>query len=379
MINYILDNVIGYDLVYRDYRDYRLSSNYRHDINSTDTYYTYTGTDSYDHNNNGFVTYYEYYHDQNANNVLRNTTYVNGTYNYYNYRNYVKTIANIIYSLTYDGSGDEWAFNYQYTQGSNKTPVSGTATTYNYVSTYKATHAQEEPGQGEHTAKPATYLHYFEGEAFFEDPDASFEFSNVPEAEYQSVIVIPATNSTTIAEGGLKLEAGFSFNFASLRQDLVVNMKVRYYVYDAESDTGILYEFDMDPVEFTSADADTSVNPENGVTYYVNGFDASLDTNELDPSLVVTERDSTGYDSTYYTIGHFTESKGPTEETSLLELNEKYKVVASQNGYGGLTIVDEKKMDCSFFEIVFDPVKSPDDANTNYDFRMVVAALFGIY
>ena len=45
-----------------------------------------------------------------------------------------------------------------------------------------------------------------------------------------------------------------------------------------------------------------------------------------------------------------------------------YQVIDSKNGYGGITVIDEREMDCSFYEIVFTIIKSPDDPeDMDYD------------
>ena len=119
-----------------------------------------------------------------------------------NYRNYVDTIVKIVYGLTYDGSGDVWVYDYE--------PIT------NYSIEFKGRDSNGEIiSEASFAAKPATYVRYFPGETLFGEDDVDYQFSNKPIGEYQSILVVPARTITTLLEGGIRLEAGFVFNFMS--------------------------------------------------------------------------------------------------------------------------------------------------------------------
>ncbi|MCI7530314.1 MAG: hypothetical protein MSA47_02460 [Christensenellaceae bacterium] len=65
----------------------------------------------------------------------------------------------------------------------------------------------------------------------------------------------------------------------------------------------------------------------------------------------------------------------PTERSNS-PLNEIYKPIASKNGYGCVSVFNEEMVETSFFEIVLDVEKNPNDPlGTDYSFQV---ALFGL-
>lgn len=290
-----------------------------------------------------------------------------------NFRDYVSTIAYLVYSQTYDGSGDNWVYDFP----------SGNATRISYTfnesqrAKAKLSTLLKESELGSFTAKPATYVKYFPGESFFGDPDATDQFAGKPYAEYQSIVIIPAVSAETTSDGGIKLEAGFVFNFMSQNKNLRINPKIRYCVYDEETNSQFFYEFDADEINFK--DAESFVNAA-GQTCYENDFDFGVDISKLDPSLVKTRVDSTGYKESTYTVGFFKNKElldSVVDETRLTQntnVQNLYKVVESKNGHGGTTVLNEKHIKSSFFEIVFDIVKSETDPEgTDYNFSLVLS------
>lgn len=319
LINYVLDEIIGSDLVAYDYKEYKE------------------------------------YKDQPV-----------------NYRNYVSTIAYLIYKQTYDGSGDDWVYEYNNSE-------EGINLSYTFSGTYTNENGETVTvGPGGYSSKAATYLQYFEGERFFGSFDGKDQFTDIaPYSEYQSVVVIPAISAQTIKDGGLELEAGFVYNFMSKNRDLRIRATVRYYYYDKETQTGQLYEFEMEEINFTDG-ANTFVN-KYGETCYENDFEMTIDVKDLDPSIVETRIDKTGYRMTSYTVDFFDEryvfeDVGEINLTQNEIIQSMYKVMPSQNGFGSVTILDEKKIQSSFFEIALDVVKSPNDPeDTDYRFSMVLS------
>lgn len=297
-----------------------------------------------------------------------------------NFRNYVETIAYLVYSQTYDGSDEDWVYTFP---SGNSTKITYT---FNQEQRIKAqTRADaEDPSsalligeRGSFSAKPATYVKYFPGESFFGDPDATDQFAGKPYAEYQSIVIVPAISAETRKDGGIKLEAGFVFNFMTQNKNLRIIPKVRYCVYNEETGTQFFYEFAADEINFSGAQSFVNAA---GQTCYEDDFDFGVDISKLDPSLVKTQVDSTGYKETTYTVGFFKNKElldSVVNETRLTEqagVQDFYKVVESKNGHGGTTVLNEKHIKSSFFEIVFDIVKSETDPeNTDYNFSLVLS------
>lgn len=290
-----------------------------------------------------------------------------------NFRNYVETIAYLVYSQTYDGSNEDWVYSFP----------SGNSTKITYTfdqeqrGNAKTKGLLNESERGSFMSKPATYVKYFPGESFFGDPDATDQFAGKPYAEYQSIVIVPAISAETKKDGGIKLEAGFVFNFMTQNKNLRIIPKVRYCVYNEETGTQFFYEFAADEINFSGAQSFVNAA---GQTCYEDDFDFGVDISKLDPSLVKTQVDSTGYKETTYTVGFFKNKElldSVVDETRLTEqegVQNFYKVVESKNGHGGTTVLNEKHIKSSFFEIVFDIVKSETDPeNTDYNFSLVLS------
>ncbi len=320
-----------------------------------------------------------------------------------NFRDYVSTIAYLIYSQSYDGSGDTWTYNYTSSKDSS-VKISYTFSVgeraramsaklmsekamdeswFDYNSSNPENSKIYTEVQAGFSARPATFVRYYEGEKLFGDFDAVDQFSGKPYAEYQSIVVDPKISEETLPSQGLELECGFCFNFMTKNKDLKIATKIRYYIYDEETGTGKLFEFDGNTIDFVSG-ANTFENSA-GETCYENDFDFSIDTAELeklDPTLVRHEVQDNDPNTCYYTVPFFKNSeiiqKAKESELSLSsedasKIARLYKVIESEKGYGGLTVLDEKKVKSSFFEIVLDVIKSPEDENTDYNFSLVVS------
>ena len=290
-----------------------------------------------------------------------------------NFRNYVETIAYLVYSQTYDGSNEDWVYTFP---SGNSIKITYTFNQEQRKNA-KAKGLLNESELGSFMAKPATYVKYFPGESFFGDPDATDQFAGKPYAEYQSIVIVPAISAETKKDGGIKLEAGFVFNFMTQNKNLRIIPKVRYCVYNEETGTQFFYEFAADEINFSVAQSFVNAA---GQTCYEDDFDFGVDISKLDPSLVKTQVDSTGYKETTYTVGFFKNKElldSVVDETRLTEqegVQNFYKVVESKNGHGGTTVLNEKHINSSFFEIVFDIVKSETDPeNTDYNFSLVLS------
>lgn len=290
-----------------------------------------------------------------------------------NFRNYVETIAYLVYSQTYDGSNEDWVYTFP----------SGNSAKITYTfdqgqrNSAKTKGLLNESERGSFSAKPATYVKYFPGESFFGAPNATNQFAGKPYAEYQSIVINPAISAETTKDGGIKLEAGFGFKFMSRNKNLRIIPKVRYCVYNEETGTQYFYEFNADEINFNGAKSFVNAA---GQTCYENNFNFGVDVSKLDPSLVKTQVDSSGHKETTYTVGFFQNKEllnSVVDETRLTEkagVQDFYKVIESKNGHGGTTVLNEKHIKSSFFEIVFDIVKSESDPEgTDYNFSLVLS------
>ena len=290
-----------------------------------------------------------------------------------NFRNYVETIAYLVYSQTYDGSDEDWVYTFP---SGNSTKITYTFNQEQRINA-KTKGLLNESELGSFMAKPATYVKYFPGESFFGDPNATNQFAGKPYAEYQSIVIDPAISAETTKDGGIKLEAGFGFKFMSRNKNLRIIPKIRYCVYNEETGTQYFYEFNADEINFNGAKSFVNAA---GQTCYENNFDFGVDVSKLAPSLVKTQVDSSGHKETTYTVGFFQNKEllnSVVDETRLTEkagVQDFYKVIESKNGHGGTTVLNEKHIKSSFFEIVFDIVKSESDPEgTDYNFSLVLS------
>lgn len=366
MIKYILEKVIGTDLVNYDYNIYGPNQiTYAHNINSDITYYINAG-DPYDLNGDNNISFYEYYHDSEG--TTRNINLegkIGGeTYNFYNYRNYIERVASIIYAQTYDGESKDFIYERDMYNGTTKTGM----VTYDYVAAnggVAKVGAVPALERKDSSAKPATFLRHFEGETFFEEisdgvPSGNnYTFKDSPKAEYQSILMI--TNPDVVFE----LEAGIAFNILAYSKDLVINIMIRYYDHNAKT----LYTLQCDPATFESATTviDPTIEDPAKETGYSSDFEVGFNSAwAAADKFIIPHVNKEGYNDL-----------GRDEEINLgTEGAEFYKIIDSQNGYGGITVINENKMNCSFYEIVFDAIKNSNDpVDKDYTFKVTVSPL----
>lgn len=254
-----------------------------------------------------------------------------------NFRNYVSTIAYLIYSQSYDQTGDEWTYvfengatkiSYTFSEADRKTAISCGLSSEGKLNDDKT--KIETDILGSFRSQPATYAKFFEGESFFEETVNGDSFAGKPYAEYQSLILVPANNSITQGEGGLMLLEGFYFNFMSKNKNLKINTTIRFMGINS-SGQKFFYEFEGDQIDFSKGEY-SYVNA-NGETCYENDYFFGIDTNKIDPSLVTHKRASDGYENDYFTVGFFNNDvfKSVTTETRLtdssaFDLQKLYKV-----------------------------------------------------
>ncbi|MFA6860381.1 MAG: hypothetical protein WCR30_03235 [Clostridia bacterium] len=164
------------------------------------------------------------------------------------------------------------------------------------------------------------------------------DFVNSPSQEYQSLAIIPKQRM---------IFQSASLHFQSLNHDLSVNVKMRWFNNDSSEaviqNVGVV---NINQGEYNWETNDNSILAEPpSETQWCDVFNSSL------LSYPATEDE-------FGTLDRQTNSK-------------YYKTIASSNGFGTVGVTNEEACDFSFFEFVFDVVKSPNDpVNTAYDFQV---------
>ena len=404
-IDYILDKVIGIEVVCYDYETYGPNQT---DYREVLIFETQEEREAFEANPN-----------PNLYNVLKKEG--ENYYNYYNYRNYVGRVAEMVYSQVFDGEGE---YKYTYERTYNRKTIKFE---YDFVKSKNLANKEGEEfktlieglkSSASFRPKSVSFLSDYEVNAFFESENAfnmfgeeestdSASFDNSPLAEYQSVVVMQQKEDDF---GGMLMEI-FSPN-----PDLAINLYVRCYLYDESTGKGILCEWKTsDEINFYH---DTSVNgvdtqqsdesqdyvpgkgylykttqkdnDGNPITGYFTDFEVNVNLSQVPEKYQVKGEDLAVDDIQIdrIVIGKFNnyeekdgvrmkaqgESVNGRVEASL-DVAEKpyaYKIIQSQNGFGGITVLDETKAGCSYFELVFDIEKDPTLASQNYDFKLAI-------
>lgn len=421
MIDYILDEVIGTDLVKYDYENYGPSEEneqYFEEINNQ-TKDEFKEIIELDPGEETDAIFNQYIVNLEEGDVIYNAVGYNYlVYNgssgtgvdtkyyfeeYYNYRNYIDRVANIIYAQTYDGQSEE----FEYEREITLTDETNVNVSYDYV---EASSSKIEEGEfaiaekGNFTSTPATFLKDFEGEKFFEEFSESEEdqneytFKDSPKAEYQSILMMLKPDKV------FEIEAGMSFNIMAYDPNLQINIIVRYYYYDADTGTGLMFDNFYNSTEtFTTSTEiydpyeqcygyqsdfevgfDEELAPVGSRGVSNDGFETFIIPPITDQTAIENLNTVWGLNNENYEINlgwdlsNIDEDENITEEmvNKALLASQYYKVIDSQNGYGGLTVLDEGMIQSSFYEIVFDIVKNPTDPiDMDYDFKVTVSPL----
>lgn len=368
LITYILNNVIGAEVVKNDYVQFGPNSSY-------------------------------------YNNDTENVNYVENGKNFYNYRYYVGRVAAMVYDFVYDGSEE---FVYTYNQN-------GLDIKFDYIEYYKSVHGGELPSANlddfQMRPQTAAFLRDYDTDMFFSNADAfdifgdsnseSHSFDNSPMSEYQSVVIMPKKEMTL---------SGIWMQIFSPNPDLAIKVYIRYYAYDPTTGTGKLFTWEQDEIDFYQSEPYDMAYANKDCKYhkYVEGKGYLYKT---------TEKDNNGNKiEGYYTdfeVGCSVEDV-PEQFVELYDRNDPnalqldaikldkfnnsssdpklkaegspvngivesqlgsayaYKVIPSKNGFGGVTVLDERKVNFSFYEMVFDIEKDISFASQNYDYKLSV-------
>lgn len=377
LVTYILNNVIGEEVVKNDYTQFGPSSSY-------------------------------------YNTATENVNYVENGKNFYNYRYYVGRVAEMVYSFVYDGS-DEFVYTYN---------QNGINITYDFVEAYKAKndgkHPKEDIGKLDETGneknflfrpKTASFLRDYDTDMFFSNADAfdifgdskseAHSFDNSPMSEYQSVVMMPSKDITL---------SGIWMQIFSPNPDLAIKVYIRFYAYDKATGVGKLFTWEQDKIDFYQSEPYDMAYSEQDCKYhkyvpgkgylykttekdnkgnliegYYTDFEVGVSVEDVPEQFVeLYDRDDPNalqLDAVKLDKFKNTESdpmlKAEGEEVNgiveaKLQSTYAYKVIPSKNGFGGVTVLDESKVDFTFYEMVFDIEKDITHASQNYDYKLCV-------
>lgn len=377
LVTYILNNVIGEEVVKNDYIQFGPNSSY-------------------------------------YNTATENVNYVENGKNFYNYRYYVGRVAEMVYSFVYDGS-DEFVYTYN---------QNGINITYDFVEAYKAKndgkHPKEDIGKLDETGnetnflfrpKTASFLRDYDTDMFFSNADAfdifgdskseAHSFDNSPMSEYQSVVMMPSKDITL---------SGIWMQIFSPNPDLAIKVYIRFYAYDKATGVGKLFTWEQDKIDFYQSEPYDMAYSEQDCKYhkyvpgkgylykttekdnkgnliegYYTDFEVGVSVEDVPEQFVeLYDRDDPNalqLDSVKLDKFKNTESdpmlKAEGEEVNgiveaKLQSTYAYKVIPSKNGFGGVTVLDESKVDFTFYEMVFDIEKDITHASQNYDYKLCV-------
>lgn len=163
-------------------------------------------------------------------------------------------------------------------------------------------------------------------------------FQLVPKAEYQSLVLMAEEADE------------FSFCWIAFQsaRDLNINMYFRYYDNSTQTiKTTTPKKIKVDGGAYDMWDHDTS---------------------DMD----------FGTDSGYFALDIFDNNDVVAAPTTRANSNttEIYKPIASQNGFGSISVFNESNVDCSFLEIVLDVEKNANDpVGTDYSFQVALFSL----
>lgn len=376
LITYILNNVIGAEVVKNDYEQFGPNSSY-------------------------------------YNNDTENVNYVENGKNFYNYRYYVGRVTAMVYDFVYDGS-DEFVYTYN---------QNGINITYDFVASYTAEnghHPKEDVGkldaegkelEFQFRPKTASFLRDYDTDMFFSNADAfdifgdsnseAHSFDNSPMSEYQSVVIMPTKEMTL---------SGIWMQIFSPNPDLAIKVYIRYYAYDPTTGTGKLFTWEQDEIDFYQSEPydmayankdckyhkyvegkgylyKTTEKDNNGnkIEGYYTDFEVGCSVEDVPEQFVelYDRNDPNALQLDAIKLDKFNNSSSdpklkaegsPVNGIVESQLNSAYayKVIPSKNGFGGVTVLDERKVNFSFYEMVFDIEKDISFASQNYDYKLSV-------
>lgn len=325
--------------------------------------------------------------------------------NYYNYRNYVDRVAAMVYDFVYDGSEE---FVYTYNQN-------GLDIKFDYIEYYKSVHGGELPSANlddfQMRPQTAAFLRDYDTDMFFSNADAfdifgdsnseAHSFDNSPMSEYQSVVIMPKKEMTL---------SGIWMQIFSPNPDLAIKVYIRYYAYDPTTGTGKLFTWEQDEIDFYQSEPydmayankdckyhkyvegkgylyKTTEKDNNGnkIEGYYTDFEVGCSVEDVPEQFVelYDRNDPNALQLDAIKLDKFNNSSSDPKlkaegspvngiVESQLSSAYAYKVIPSKNGFGGVTVLDERKVNFSFYEMVFDIEKDISFASQNYDYKLSV-------
>lgn len=165
------------------------------------------------------------------------------------------------------------------------------------------------------------------------------DFAYSPSKEYQSLLILPKKDM--VFQSSILL-------FQSLTHDLTINVRMRWYNHGTKQTTvqnvGLM-QLTAGAYHWETNDNSILVEPPYDAV-------ANLNTSNMPQALAIN--------NDYRPLDRRTNSS-------------YYKTINSANGFGTVAVTNEDSVNFSFFEFVFDVVKSPyDPPNKRYDFQVVM-------
>ena len=257
----------------------------------------------------------------------------------------------------------------------------------------------------------AAFLRDYDTDMFFSNADAfdifgdsnseAHSFDNSPMSEYQSVVIMPTKEMTL---------SGIWMQIFSPNPDLAIKVYIRYYAYDPTTGTGKLFTWEQDEIDFYQSEPydmayankdckyhkyvegkgylyKTTEKDNNGnkIEGYYTDFEVGCSVEDVPEQFVelYDRNDPNALQLDAIKLDKFNNSSSdpklkaegsPVNGIVESQLNSAYayKVIPSKNGFGGVTVLDERKVNFSFYEMVFDIEKDISFASQNYDYKLSV-------
>lgn len=375
---------------------------------------------------NGATTFNNLVISQKSNEIFNKETQTKLVNAKPSYRNYIANVTHIVYSLLSNGTAEfatnidlkigeknysiERTTKYMEDRENPDNPDSFRVFELSFTYTHPETGKEVTVSNGKFTATPATFVRDFIGSAFLESGELDDAYKNIPRAEYQSFIMM--------TRGGSYEFESYIMSMEAYTKDLKMNVVGRYNVHDKETGTNYMFQGVVETIDFSSAEKipdgdkfkyyddfefslpdfakllssggevpnfhvykngdiveakeypkllDTLVN-KGYLTYYPSykGYGAML-TDFINNDDAINAYN--GVKDKYRIQAPFNKTTKEAKKANDLI----YKTISSSGNYGGISVLDETKVNFSYYELVFDIQKDPKDPPTkDYTFKPAI-------
>lgn len=217
------------------------------------------------------------------------------------------------------------------------------------LSDFKLKDEQGQETTSIYSTYPTTVLKDYSSNSFFISSAEGQHFSHIPSGEYQSVVLM-----------GTELRY-FSSLWFYLVADTKLNINVQYRYYDAENDTYYV----------SSSSKVTTIVESSFVQTKASVLEMNFLDNNNKPTLLKTKPFNNNVADGIL--------KAPTGKKMNYQLADFYDLVPSQNGFGAISVLNKDKFkqdNSSYFELVFDVEKDPNNPDADYSFKLGMYSLW---